>query len=186
MECDKIKYFRDLSMITKQELLYSMERRTYEEGRSIFIQHQVIDRLIVIQSGIVQLSIPYDKRIAEDFVIEKLTAGAILNPQAFVVKDISDTDFLCHTPVSGFELSYDRMKKVMNKRADLQQARKDIKQILFTPHHQVALDYILHNHAVSPEEYARNLHKNELKVKFKNAVMQVWTLVKREIMPKDM
>ena len=36
MECDKIKYFRDLSMITKQELLYNMERRTYEEGSSIF------------------------------------------------------------------------------------------------------------------------------------------------------
>jgi len=79
MECDKIKYFRDLSMITKQELLYNMERKTYEEGRSIFEQRQTIDRLIVIQSGVVQLSIPYDKRVDEDFVIERLTAGAILN-----------------------------------------------------------------------------------------------------------
>lgn len=30
------------------------------------------------------------------------------------------------------------------------------------------------------------MHKNELKVKFKNAVMQVWTQIKRETMPKDM
>ena len=29
IECDKIKYFRDLSMITKQELLYNMERKSY-------------------------------------------------------------------------------------------------------------------------------------------------------------
>mmetsp|Transcript_26628 Transcript_26628/g.35631 ORF Transcript_26628/g.35631 Transcript_26628/m.35631 type:complete len:82 (-) Transcript_26628:776-1021(-) len=80
MECDKIKYFRDLSMITKQELLYNMERKTYEEGRSIFENHQVIDRLIVIQSGVVQLSVPYDKRLPhEEFVIERLIPGAILN-----------------------------------------------------------------------------------------------------------
>ena len=31
-----------------------------------------------------------------------------------------------------------------------------------------------------------NLTTNELKVKFKNAAMQVWTQVKKEQMPKDM
>ncbi len=31
-----------------------------------------------------------------------------------------------------------------------------------------------------------NQQKNELRVKFKNAAMQVWTQVKREIQPKDM
>ena len=80
IECDKIKYFRDLSMITKQELLFNMERKTYAEGESIFDNHQEIDRLIVIQSGVVQLSVSYDKRVQnEDFVIERLIPGAILN-----------------------------------------------------------------------------------------------------------
>lgn len=36
MESNKINYFRDLSMITKQELLYNMERRTYKEGSYVF------------------------------------------------------------------------------------------------------------------------------------------------------
>ncbi len=31
-----------------------------------------------------------------------------------------------------------------------------------------------------------NQQKNELRVKFKNAAMQVWTQVKRDIQPKDM
>ena len=30
-----------------------MERKTYEEGKSIFETNQVIDKLIVIQSGVV-------------------------------------------------------------------------------------------------------------------------------------
>lgn len=48
MELDKIKYFRDLSMITKQELIYNMERRTYTEGAHIFSQGELIDCMIVI------------------------------------------------------------------------------------------------------------------------------------------
>lgn len=120
MECDKIKYFRDLSMITKQELLYNMERKTYTQGSFIFEQGHVIDRMIIIQSGVVQLSIPYDKRCKEEFVIERLTSGAILNHQAFVVQDVADTDYICRTPVSCFELTYERLKTVLKKRADLQ------------------------------------------------------------------
>ena len=44
---------------------------------------------------------------------------------------------------------------------------------------------MFHNHAESPEEYGIVLHKNELKVKIKNAVMQVWSQVKRESQPKN-
>lgn len=53
MECDKIPYFNALSMITKQEILFSMERRTYNEGDNIFEEKGVIDKLIVIESGVV-------------------------------------------------------------------------------------------------------------------------------------
>lgn len=63
MESNKIFYFRDLSMITKQELLYNMVRCTYDEGSHLFMQGQEIDRMIIIQSGVVELSIPYDKRL---------------------------------------------------------------------------------------------------------------------------
>ena len=66
MECEKIDYFKPLSMITKQELLFNMERRTYNAGDQIFKKPDIIDRLIVIQSGIVELSIPYDKRAPSD------------------------------------------------------------------------------------------------------------------------
>ena len=136
----------------------------------------MVDRLIVVQSGVVQLSIPYDKRVAnQDFVIERLIPGAILNHLAFMIKEKTDTEYICRTPVSCFELSYDRMKKVAQKRDDLQQARKEVKQELLTPNHPIALNYIFHNVSESPEQYQMELHKKDLKVKFKNAVMQVWT-----------
>ena len=82
-----------------------------------------------------ELSVPYDKKAknSPDFIIERLTSGAIINHQAFMLKDISDTDFVCLTNVSCFELRYDRMKTVMDKRQDLQAARKDIQKELMMP-----------------------------------------------------
>ena len=55
-----------------------------------------------------------------------------------------------------------------------------------SPKYPIALDYIFHGNAESQEDYKMTLHKNELKVKFKNAVMQVWTKIKQENTPKDM
>ena len=62
MEAEKIDYFKPLQMITKQELLFNMERKIYNEKDKIFRINDEIDRLIIVQSGIVELSIPYDKR----------------------------------------------------------------------------------------------------------------------------
>lgn len=146
MELEKVKYFRDLSMITKQELIYNMERRTYNQGDHIYSVGESIMCMIVIQSGVVQLSTLYDKRKdGADFIVERLTAGAILNHNAFMVKDIADTDYVCRTPVSCFALTYDKMKQVMLRRADLQQANKEVKRDVFMPKYNIALDYIFHN-----------------------------------------
>ena len=43
-----------------------MERRLYKEGDQIYKADDEIDRLIIIQSGIVELSILYDKRAPSD------------------------------------------------------------------------------------------------------------------------
>ena len=62
----------------------------------------------------------YDRRRPDDwFVIERLGRGAIINHRSFMLKDDVDTDFKCRTAVSCFVLSYEQMKIVKNKRADL-------------------------------------------------------------------
>ena len=51
---------------------------------------------------------------------------------------------------------------------------------------QIALDYIFHNSMEDSKEYEKQLKHNEYKVRFKNAIMQVWTQVKKECKPKSM
>lgn len=88
-----------------------MVRQTYKEGEVIFAAEDIVDRLIVIESGVVQLSVEYDKRRPNNpFIIERLTMGAILNHKAFIVNSKAEIDFVCRTNVSCYELSRDKMK----------------------------------------------------------------------------
>lgn len=119
-ELDKIHYFRHLAMNTKQELIYSMERITFEQGSFMCQKDQIADKLYLIQDGVVEIAVKYDTRLDDGrFVIERLTKGAIINHRSFLLKDDADTDFKCVTAVSCYALDYQKMKVIKSKRADL-------------------------------------------------------------------
>ena len=182
LEMDKIAYFRLLTMKTKQELIFSMERVTFKKGDYICQQDEIVEKMYLIQDGVVEIAIPYDKRVEDElFVIERLTKGAIINHRSFLLKDDADTDFKCATTVSAFVLNYDKVKQVKKYRPDLQTAKNQVKLQVFKSFEPIALDYIIHNHQHhSTAAYNEQLVKNELRVDFKNTVMQTWSKVKKE------
>lgn len=165
-----------------------MERVTYDKGTLICKKNERADKLILIQQGIVEVAIKYDRRVRDEyFIIERLGRGAIINHRSFLVKDDADTDFVCRTSVSCFVLPYEKMKEVKIKRQDLQVERNKVKKELFAPRYPLALDYIFHNNERSNNEiYLQRMHVNELRVKLKNAIMQTWTKVKEETSPSNM
>ena len=74
-----------------------------------------------------EVSAKYDRRRDDEtFVIERLTKGAIINHRSFMVKDDSDTDFVCRTTVSVFMLSLAKFKEIQRKRQDLKRTKKDV------------------------------------------------------------
>jgi len=46
---EKIDFFRTLSLTTKQELIFGMERCTYEKGAIICKKDEKADRMFLIQ-----------------------------------------------------------------------------------------------------------------------------------------
>ena len=62
VEMDKVNYFRSLSLATKQEIIFNMERLTYEKGSLICQKDIIADKLILIQQGIVEVAVKYDRR----------------------------------------------------------------------------------------------------------------------------
>ena len=159
-----------------------MERHTYEKGTFLCKKDALADRLYLIQDGIVEVAIKYDRRREDqNFVIERLGRGAIINHRSFMVNDDADTDFVCRTTVSAFYLTSAKLNEVMKKRNDLATEQTKVSQTIYAPLYPLALDYIFHNNErQSVDLYYETLRKNELRVKFKNAIMQHWTKVKEK------
>ena len=166
-----------------------MERQTFKKDSIICKKDDIADRMFLIQDGIIEVAVPYDRRREDQpFVIERLGRGALINHRSFLIRDDADTDFVCRTSVSVFYLTYDKLREVASKRQDLQREREQQKKVLYAPLHPLALDYIFHNNATGGnlEAYHQQLRKGELKVKFKNAIMQHWTKVKEQTKPGNL
>ena len=92
--------------------------------------------------------------------------------------DISDTDFKCRTSVSAFTLKTDAIKRLMNKHPNLKNTVHSLMKKLHGK--EIALDYIIHNNAKTAEEYEAQLRRNQLRVKFKDAIMRLWSKYKED------
>ena len=167
-------------------MIYSMNLEIFEQSQHLCEKGAAADKLYIIESGVVKVVSMFDKRQEEEFIIERLTRGAIINAKSFLVNDDVDTDFICETTVKCYILSSEVVKNMENRMKqlnimDLANVRKKVYTELSIPKCDIALDYILHNtETESIENFTKKTQHNNLKVKLKNAVMQQWTLVKNK------
>ena len=64
--------------------------------------------MYVLQSGLVEIVHKMDKD--QQFVIEKLYRGSIINHNSFLMSDGIDTDAICKTSVSYFYIDINKIK----------------------------------------------------------------------------
>ena len=108
----QVSYFDKLKEQTKQELIYNMRLYTFEQGITLCERGKVADRLFIICEGIVKIVTKFDKRREDEFIIERLTRGAVINAQSFLIKDDVDTAFECETVVKCFVLTSETVDAV--------------------------------------------------------------------------
>ena len=56
-----------------------MRLYTFEQGITLCERGKVADRLFIICEGIVKIVTKFDKRREDEFIIERLTRGAVIN-----------------------------------------------------------------------------------------------------------
>ena len=66
-----------------------------------------------------------------------------------------------------------KLEKIKEKRQDLQSTFLAVEKEVLLFQNEIALDYIFHND--NHRDYDKQLRKNALRVRLKNAVMQVWS-----------
>lgn len=79
---NKVDFFKGLPPIVKNDLIYAMEREEFSKGDLITKRDEKVEKLVVIQDGIVEISVKLGNTESEDatlFTIERLSRGAVIN-----------------------------------------------------------------------------------------------------------
>ena len=103
-----------------------MERVTYEKDHLLCKKDDIATKMFIIQDGIVEVACKYAPKIEEQFVIERLGRGSIINHRSFMLEDDADTDFRCLTSVSCFELSAEKLQIIKDRKEDMRAAYSQV------------------------------------------------------------
>jgi hypothetical protein len=107
-----------------------------------------------------------------------MSRGSIINYRAFMVGDEIDTDIVCMTNVSVLKLSREALEDICARRSDLKQVFHRQQFEMHQLKKPLALDYITPVNLIDLDDRRLMLHKQELKMRLKNAIMQQWTKIK--------
>ena len=114
----------------------------------------------------------------DDFVIEKLGRGSVINHNSFLLNDQIDVKAKCASQVTVFYISEADFKDVRKRDRVLDERVREIEEPLLEKDNAIALDYVIcapsgnNNHIYNPlRSKEQDFRRNMLTVKLKNAVM---------------
>jgi len=105
-----------------------------------------------------------------------------VNHRGFLFADSNDTNARCISTVSVFYLEIDDLENIRANSDELDKSVREVEAHLLSLPNSLALDYILK----FPREHRKDrswqieVHRNQLTVMLKNAIMQMWLNVKEQ------
>jgi len=138
---DKINYFNGVSEKTKRDIVYSLNPVNFDKGGLLFKPGDEADAMYIIDSGIVEIYILMDKN--EEFVVNRLHKGSIINHRAFLFNDIIDTYARCSTMVSLFYIKINDLNNIRERDSFVDSKINKIEESMIYRENTVAIDYIL-------------------------------------------
>lgn len=92
-----VEYFQDVNVDILHKLLYGMRTLFFEKDSFILKQGDFTDRILFIESGTAEVLTEFE---SNEFVIERLGQGAVINRKAFWVNDLMQVYIKCVTNTS--------------------------------------------------------------------------------------
>jgi CRP-like cAMP-binding protein len=80
-----------------------MKQRSLEKNSLLYKIDTYSEEMFVLQSGLVEITHKMDN--GDEFVIERLSRGSIINHNSFLMNDGIDTDAKCRTAISIYYIT---------------------------------------------------------------------------------
>ena len=72
--------------------MHKLESKIYEAGQIICKELSVADRLLFVELGVVEV---YTESEGNEFVLDRLYSGSIINPRSFLLEDLLHVNIRC-------------------------------------------------------------------------------------------
>ena len=106
-----IDYLKNVELDILFEIMLNLKQRSYGVGETVLAENNNADSIIFVEYGVVEVYTMFDQN---EFVLERLFRGSVLNQRAFFMQDSMYVDVRSATSVKTLELSYAKMKEIQD------------------------------------------------------------------------
>ena len=89
---NKLKYVEGLNQYALHEMMFTFKQQIFQGGDIILRTGDVCNELLFVENGIVEVFTEFE---GNEFVIERLTQGAIINSRCFFMEDLMAVNIRC-------------------------------------------------------------------------------------------
>ena len=112
----EIPYFRNLSQSSIHDVIFKLKTMHSEKGSLILKEDETVDKMFIVQDGLIDIEIFVDN---ENFVLESLPRGAIINHHKFLFGKKFKLTGRCKTFTSVLYLTIDDFYALMDENEEI-------------------------------------------------------------------
>ena len=105
----------DLTKDNRHDIFYRLVPQTYEQGQLIMKENSNANSLMFVECGLIEV---YTEFEGNEFVIEKLYSGSVINFRAFFMEDLNYVNMRAVELTRILELNHNTMEKIKNDNAN--------------------------------------------------------------------
>ena len=98
------------------DLIFKLVPVNYERGQMILKQFSYANSLMFVEYGVVEV---YTQFEGNEFIIEKLYSGSVINYRSFFMQDLMHVNIRCTENCQLLELRQDELKNIMELHEEL-------------------------------------------------------------------
>ena len=135
-------------------------------------QDEVAKSMFIVLNGCIEVFTELD---GQNFVIERLYRGSVINHRSFLMQDNIDSNAVCQMQSTLLELDYETLGKLREKNDAFDKVIEQIEtELIEMGDNAIALDYIIRRNPArkNPRPFDEEKRRNALTVSLKNAVMR--------------
>jgi CRP-like cAMP-binding protein len=89
---ERVEYFKGLDKEILFDIMFSLTPITFEQGSVMLTNEQTVNSVFFIENGVVETYTTFE---GNEFVLEQLYRGSVINHQAFFMQDCMYVDVRC-------------------------------------------------------------------------------------------